>query len=69
MAWPSTPDELGKHIDGRFGLRVHVIFMCDDQMFLCQVESCMLRICEEVVARHRGKQETSARKVCAYFPT
>ena len=34
MAWPSTPDEFGKQIDGRFGFRVDVFLMCHDQMFL-----------------------------------
>ena len=50
MAWPSTPDEPGKQMDGRFGLRVDVFLMFHDQMFLSQVESCVSQICDDVVA-------------------
>ena len=42
LAWLSTPDEFGKQMDGRFDMRVDVFLLCHDQMFLSQVESCVL---------------------------
>ena len=37
-------------MDGRFGLLVDVFLMFHDQIFLSQVESCVLRICDDVMA-------------------
>ena len=50
----ACPDEFGKQTDGHVGLHVDVLLM-----FLSQDEFCVLRMCEDVVARfHKNRKAT-----------
>ena len=65
LAWLLVPDEFGKQADGHVGLHVDVFLM-----FLSQDEFCVLRICEDVVARfHKNRKDTHEEFARFFFGT